>query len=65
MMKSKNALILIACFLTFAFSVAAQKDEKSVKGKNSDGYKELLSKLQAGDTNIDFKALRIEGVVTP
>jgi Domain of unknown function (DUF4919) len=68
-MKTKF-ITLIVCFLTLTTFVRAQntsiqqteltKKETSVKAP----YAELLKKLQTGDTNVDYKALRTAFVET-
>jgi hypothetical protein len=61
MMKLKNTLILLVCFLTLTFSAGAQNNSTGTPkdDKKQAAYNELLGKLKGGDTSIDFKALRM------
>ncbi|MGI8788046.1 MAG: DUF4919 domain-containing protein [Pyrinomonadaceae bacterium] len=63
-MKNK-LLTLLLCILAATFVVQAQtapsKPDDQIKPENSPkvSYQELLTKLKGGDTNIDYKALRM------
>src|SRR5207253_80904 len=55
-MKSKLLLLLL---ISLAYSTLAQKPVAASYASPKSIYADLLKRLKAGDTSIDFKALRI------
>ncbi len=58
-MKKTNLLIGLFCLFVFTFTVYAQKEVSKPEKNKSGEYEKLLTKVKAGDKNVDFKAFRI------
>ncbi len=57
-MKYPNLLLPLAFVLVFSFSAMGQAKSKIVIPKLNDKYSELVSKAEAGDTDVDFREMR-------